>query len=140
MRTYRGKQSEGESYGFVSHGAAPYALAKLTRQSLTPLEQRFDKEKRQLWKGLHWHRYAPVTLQVHPLHKSTWFAPFLCVEKKLIVVIQDREDFPYRIYGQIHKLYAQHGYTVLDFSEDFSCPVDESVWQEMMGTVGKAIQ
>ena len=130
MGTYRGKQ-EGE-HSYLTHGEAPYALAVKARQSLTPLEQRFDKEKRVRWKGVTWKRYAPVTIQVHTDHKSTWFAPFLCVNKKLIVVIENRPDFPYRIYGQNAGLYARHGYTVLDFSEDTSCPIDDAAWEALV--------
>ena len=134
MKTYRGKQAQ-----YSLHGVAPYALAMKARQSLTPLEQQFDTEKRKRWKGLNWHRYAPVTIQAHPEHKSTWFAPFLCLDKKLIVVIQDRPEFPYRIYGQNTALYARHGYTILDFSEDTSCPIDNSIWHEMMTLVNEAL-
>ena len=134
MKTYRGKQEQ-----YTLHGEAPYSLAMKARQCLTPLEQRFDTEKRKRWKGLKWHRYAPVTIQAHPDHKSTWFAPFLCVDKKLIVVIDNRPEFPYRIYGQNASLYGRHGYTVMDFSEDTSCPIDDSVWEEMMVRVQDAL-
>lgn len=70
---------------------------------------------------------------------SVWYAPFYHAETKTIIVLDDRSDFPYRIYGQNRDLYARYGYTVLDFSEDFSCPADESVWDEAMAMIGAAI-
>jgi len=79
-----------------------------------------------------------VTIQVGE-SRSTWYAPFLCVAKKLIVVIQDREEFPYRIYGQNRALYERQGYTVLDFSEDFGSPWNQSVWDEMIRMVNEAL-
>ena len=118
---------------------APYALAQQARRSLTLDEQRFDVEKRKRWKGVNWKRYAPVTIQAHPEHKSTWFAPFLCVEKKLVVVISDRPEFPYRIYGHHVGFYGRHGYTILDFSEDTSCPLDATGWETRYGLVTQAL-
>jgi very-short-patch-repair endonuclease len=140
MGTYRGDMNRGARSSALTHGEAPYAFAMKARRSLTPLERRFDTEKRRRWKTLHWHRYAPITIQAHPEHKSTWFAPFVCVEKKVVVVIEDRHDFPYRIFGQNRALYARHGYTILDFSEDTSCPIEGPVWEEMMALINSAVE
>lgn len=112
--------------------------ANEARHLLTPLESCFKKEARTRWPAIHWRHYHPVTIRVHE-QPSTWYAPFLCVEKKLIVVIQDREDFPYRIYGQNRDLYGRHGYTVLDFSEDFSTPWNQTIWNEAMMMVNEAL-
>lgn len=115
------------------------ALASEAAHLLTPLELCFWKEARTRWPKLHWRRYHPVTIKIHE-RPSTWYAPFYCTDRKLIVVIQDREEFPYRIYGQNRDLYTRHGYTVMDFSEDFSAPWNQSVWDAMMVMVDRAVQ
>lgn len=73
------------------------------------------------------------------LGPSVWYAPLLCLKQKLVVILDDPAGFPYRISGRNRDLYARHGYTVLDFSEDFSCPTDDSAWEEAMATIGRAI-
>ncbi|TAN40586.1 MAG: hypothetical protein EPN22_17275 [Nitrospirae bacterium] len=70
---------------------------------------------------------------------SVWYAPFYHAKSKTIIVIDDRPDFPYRIYGQNRALYERQGYTLLDFSEDFSCPTDDSVWDEAMAMIDAAL-
>lgn len=112
----------------------------LARRHLAPIERRFYQEAKARWPGVRFRRYAPVEITVHSYFgPSVWYAPFLCRPSKLIVVIQDRDKFPYRIYSQNRALYEQHGYTVLDFSEDFSCPADDSVWNAAMARVGATI-
>ncbi len=118
-----------------SHGEGRFADARAARRSLTPLEERFFHEAHHRWPHLSWRRYHPVTLRIRQDLPSTWYAPFLSKDKKLIVVIEDRPDFPYRVYGQNFHLYAANGYTVFDFSEDFSAPLDESVWTEAMAMI-----
>jgi hypothetical protein len=125
-----------------------HALAVAARKTLTPRERRFWKETHTRWPGVRFRRYSkiPVTptgtvgtiLSDRP---SVWYAPFYHAKSKTMIVIDHRLEFPYRVYGQNRALYKRHGYTVLDFSEDFHCSlhVDESVWQEMMGMVGKAV-
>lgn len=118
-----------------------FALAKHARHTLTPLESRFWSESRSRWPSVHWKRYAPVSIRIHPeLGPSIWYAPFLCADKKLIVVIEDRPDFPYRIFGENWALYAKHGYTLLDFSQDFFAPWDESVWGDAMAMVSAKLR
>lgn len=111
------------------------------RRHMTPIEIRFHREAKTRWPHIRFRRYAPAEITVHLYFgPSVWYAPFLCRPKKLIVVIQDRDDFPYRIYGQNRDLYSRYGYTVLDFSEDFSCPIDDSVWEEAMAVVGHTLK
>lgn len=122
-------------------------LALNARRLLTPLERRFWDESHARWPGQRFRRYADIA--VYPLAgtvgamlskaPSVWYAPFYHAKSKTIIVIEDRPDFPYRVYGQNWKLYASHGYTILDFSEDFSCPTDDSVWQEAMAMIDQAL-
>jgi hypothetical protein len=84
---------------------------------MTTLERRFHADAKARWPRVSWRRYAPVTIQAHPDHKSTWFAPFLNIERKFIVIIEDRPNFPYRVYGQNGALYEHQGYTVLDLQK-----------------------
>lgn len=110
------------------------------RRHPTLAERRFHQEAKARWPHARFRRYAPVSIVVHAVFgPSIWYAPFLCRPKKLIVILADRPDFPYRVYGQNTALYASQGYTVLDFSEDFSCPTDESVWENMMVRAENAI-
>ena len=118
-----------------SHDKAPYSLAIEARRSLTLKEQRFYQEVKKKWPALSWRRYAPVTIQTHPEHKSTWFAPFLCIARKLVVVMEERKEFPYTISGRNLDLYARHGYTVLDFTEDGGEPWDDQMWADAMSLV-----
>lgn len=125
-----------------------FQAAKQARRSLTALEARFYAEAKSRGPSLRWRRYAPVTIR--PFADGgpcTWYAPFLCLPKSLIVILEDRPDFPYRIYGQagvtlsnLRSLYERHGYTVLDFSEDFSCEADDSVWDAAMVTLDDVIR
>ena len=118
-----------------------FQLAKQARHSLTPLENQFWAEARTRWPSVSWRRYAPVSIPGHrELGPSIWYAPFLCADKKLIVVIEDRPEFLYRVFGDNWALYAQHGYTVLDFTQDFSAPWDESVWGDAMATISAKIR
>jgi hypothetical protein len=117
-----------------------FDLAKSARRSLTLLESRFWSESTSRWPSVHWKRYAPITIRVHPYAPSIWYAPFLCADKKLIVVIEDQPDFPYRIFGENWALYAAHGYTLLDFSQDFSAPWDESVWGDAMAKISATLR
>ena len=110
------------------------------RRHLTLLERRFHVETKARWPGVRFRRYAPVEIMLHPYFgPSVWYAPFLCRPKKIIVVLDGRPDFPYTISGHNAELYARFGYTVLDFSEDFSCPTDDRAWNEAMARVGAAI-
>jgi very-short-patch-repair endonuclease len=112
-----------------------FAMAKQCRRSFVPSEAKFWNEARTRFPKAHWRRYAPIGITIHD-HVSVWYAPFYCAKAKLIVCIADRAEFPYRIYGQNRALYERHGYTILDFSEDLSFPVDDSVWDELMQIVG----
>lgn len=121
-------------------------LAVQARQSLTPNEARFWAASHQRWLGERFRRYHDIS--IHPTGTigvmlstapSVWYAPFYHAKSRTIIVIDDRPDFPYRLYGQNAGLYARHGYTVLDFSEDLSCPFDQSVWDAMMETIDQAI-
>ena len=117
------------------------AAIRLARRQMTPLEARFYREAHQRWPNRRFRRYAPISVTVfEAFGPSVWYAPFLCRPKKLIVVIDDRSDFPYRIYGQNRALYERHGYTVLDFSEDLSCPFEQSVRDAMMAMIDTAIR
>lgn len=116
------------------------------RQSLTPNEARFWQESHRRWPGERFRRYHDISIiptgtigAILSRHPSVWYAPFYHAKTKTILVIDDRPDFPYRVYRQNQDLYARHGYTVLDFSEDLSCPFDQSVWDEMMAMIEKAI-
>lgn len=117
----------------------PRLAASYARSHLIPLETRFLNEARTHWPSLLWRRYAMITIQAITGHPSVWFAPFLCTKKKLIIVLENRDDMPYRVYGQNRALYERHGYTVLDFSEDFSVPWNQSVWNEAMAMVDAAV-
>lgn len=138
-----GNQTE---FTFTQPIQRPYSgtifdLAKSARHSLTPLEARFWSESKARWPSVHWKRYAPVTIRVHPYAPSIWYAPFLCADKRLIVVIEDRgDDFPYRVFGEHWALYAAHGYTLLDFFQDFAAPWDESVWGDAMAMVSAKLR
>lgn len=116
-------------------------LVSSARRHMTPLECRFHREAKARWPRLRFRRYAPVEIMVHPYFgPSIWYAPFLCRPKKLIIVIESRQDFPYTISGRNSSLYSRHGYTIMDFSEDFSCPTDDSVWEEAMARVALAVK
>lgn len=114
-----------------------YDAAKVARLSLTADERRFKTLANARWPRLSWRRYHPISIPGDRDLRgmNVWFAPFYNVKVKLIVCISEREDFPYRVYGQNHALYERHGYTVLDFTEDLSCPVDDSVWDDLMAAV-----
>src|SRR5574337_599995 len=117
-----------------------FACAQRARRTPTPLEAKFREEARR-WPSVSWRRYHPVTIRPFAdSGPSTWYAPLLCVARKLIVVLEDRPEFPYRVYGQNCDLYARQGYTVLDFSEDFSCAADESVWGAAMAMIDRSLQ
>lgn len=118
----------------------PKIAASHARTHLTSLESTFLQEARQKWPSVTWRRYAMVTIPVIEGHPSVWYAPFLHTKKRLIVILDDRPDFPYRIYGQNRALYERHGYTILDFSEDFSVPWNQSVWNEAMGMVDRHLR
>lgn len=118
----------------------PRAAALYARQHLTPNESRFFTESHARWPGVRFRRYAPVSIAlVVGERPSVWYAPFLCRPKKLVIVFDHRPECPYRLYGENRALYAQHGYTVLDFSEDLSCPFDQAVWDEAMTMIDAAI-
>lgn len=127
---------QGVNREWPAPGKTPpiFQAAKQCRRTFTPNESRFWNEARARWRGAHWRRYAPIAILVGG-KPSVWYAPFYCANAKLIVCISDRQDFPYRIYGHNHGLYERHGYTVLDFTEDLSCPVDDSVWEDLMHRV-----
>src|SRR5574337_545657 len=108
------RKSPRETFGVSAHDKSVFTLAQHARRSLTPLEVRFHRESRSRFPVVSWRRYHPVTIRAFPdISPSTWYVPFLNLQHKLIVVIEDRPDFPYRIYGQNWKLYAKQGYTVL---------------------------
>jgi len=112
-------------------------LAEAARKPPTPLEDRFMREARRRWPSVRWRRYAPVSFQ-SPLPKHPpclWYAPFLQTGLKLIVSVDARADFPYSVAGQHRDLWAQAGFRVLDFTEDFLGNPEESVWQGAMGMV-----
>ena len=121
------------------------ALAGQARKTLTLNEQRFWKESHERWPGIRLRRYHDISLTptgigaILSKAPSVWYAPFYHAKSKTIIVIDDRPDMPYRIYGQNAKLYNQHGYKVLDFSEDMSCEVDKAVWDELMAMVGESV-
>ena len=119
----------------------PSWMAAMARHTLTLNERRFVAEVRRRFPSVTWRRYHPISTpgdpDLKPKVPSVWYAPFYNAKANLIVCISEREDFPYRVYGQNRALYERHGYTVMDFTEDLSCPVDDSVWEEMMKMVGK---
>ena len=141
QREGRGESREGKRQRITHEKVFSVGShAQAARRSLTSLERRFHRDVKQILPHLSWRRYHPVTIRAHPEHKSTWYAPFLNIPHKLIAIIEHRDDFPYRVYGQNGDLYARHGYTVLDFSEDCACPTDDSVWHEILATVRMALQ
>src|SRR3990167_1404441 len=96
---------------------------KDARYTMTNLERRFFTEAKHRWPKTTWRRYHPVSIVVYrELGPSVWYAPFYCHAAKLIVVISPRDAFPYTISGRNAPLYAEHGYTVLDFSDDLMLP------------------
>jgi len=99
------------------------------------------RESKVLWPAVRWRRYAPVSfpspLPKHPA--CLWYAPFLQTRVKLVVSVDARADFPYSVAGQHRGMWAQAGFTVLDFTEDFLGHPEESVWQEAMGMVGESL-
>lgn len=137
------RQRDGETQeGSVS----VRSLVAQARKTLTAHEERFWRESHTRWPNERWLRYHDISiLPTHTIgailsrHPSVWYAPFYHAKTKTIVVLDDRQDFPYRICGQNLTLYVQYGYTVLDFSEDFSCPTDGSVWDAMIAMVEAAI-
>lgn len=120
-----------------------FTCAQQARRTLTPAEVRFSQEGRRRWPTVSWRRYHPITIRAfEDCGPSTWYAPFLNIHRKVIVILEHRDDFPYRIYGRNYGLYAQQGYTVLDFSEDFFWPVhiEPSTWEQAMDIIGKALR
>ena len=115
-----------------------FLLAQAARRTLTLNERRFQEEVKARFPKVSWRRYHPVTIKVHE-QGSTWYAPFLCVEKKVVVVVEGRKEFPYTLSGRNYELYAKHGYTILDFTED-GPEWDEKMWDDAMGGVRKGIQ
>ena len=121
-------------------------LALKARHSLTPNEQRFWKESHTRWPGVRFRRYHDIPLKptgigaILSKAPSVWYAPFYHAKSKTIIVVDDRPDFPYIIYGQNAKLYVQQGYKVVDYSEDLSCPFDQSIWEVMMVMIDVAIR
>jgi len=116
-------------------------LAQAARTRPTPLEDRFMREAKRRWPAVRWRRYAPVSfpspLPAHPA--CLWYAPFFQTRIRLVVSVEARADFPYAVAGQHRDLWAQAGYRVLDFTEDFVGSPEESVWQEAMGMVNATL-
>jgi very-short-patch-repair endonuclease len=116
-------------------------MAQAARQSLSALETRFITEARRRWPAVTWRRYHPIGIRVHrEWPPSIWYAPFYAHAAKLIVSVDSQPDFPYTIAGKNGPLYADYGYRVLDFTEDFLGSPEESVWQEAMGMVGARLK
>lgn len=134
-------------YGKGRHGGAVAirTCAAQARKTLTPNEARFWRESHPRWPTERFLRYHDVSIQGSGIGAmlstapSVWYAPFYHAKTRTIMVIDDRPDFPYRVYGQNAALYARHGYTTLDFSEDVSCPTDDAVWDEAMALIDAAI-
>ena len=116
-------------------------MAQEARQSLSALETRFSTEARRRWPAMTWRRYHAISIRVHrELPPSIWYAHFYAHAVKLIVSVEDRADFPYAIAGKNATLYADYGYRILDFTEDFLGSPEESVWQEAMGMVSARLK
>lgn len=125
------------SYARLRKDELPSVMAKRTRQTMTPLEKRFFTEIKNRLPKTHWRRYTPISIPGdRELGPSVWYAPLYCHRAKLIVIVESRADFPYAISGQNGNLFTRFGYTVLDFTEDFSIPSDDSVYQDALQVVG----
>ena len=125
----------------VSRKKGPLLSETLTpkdaRYTMSNHERRFLKDAKQWWPTVSWRRYAPISILVHKdLGPSVWYAPFYCVKAKLVIVLDTRDAFPYTVSGRNAALYAEHGYTVLYFSEDLAVDSDPSGWTALLTLVG----